>query len=111
MEVNWKSKGNEMEVNFGQNETAPAVHQVAVGKPSRSKGRRTSRTGTSNQATSLGQVTLNVERAVLAQFDEITAQTGVNRQHLMREALKVYAALLQSGHRVFEIPGLGRRVA
>lgn len=77
----------------------------------RTKVRKPARTVSSQARATMSQVTVSVEREVLAGFDQLSAETGVNRQHLMREALGMYAALLASGHRVYAVPGLLRRVA
>lgn len=56
------------------------------------------------------QVTLSVPRELLAAFDESASSLGVVRAQLLREALELYAALLQSGQRTFRHPAY-RRVA
>jgi hypothetical protein len=55
------------------------------------------------------QVSLTLPREILQAYDEISRESGVNRAHLMREALSLYAALLATGQRVYQLPG--RRVA
>lgn len=82
-----------------------------INRPVRTKARKPARTVNSQVRSTMSQVTVSVERDVLAAFDKLTLETGVNRQHLMREALGMYAALLASGHRVYAVPGLLRRVA
>ena len=57
------------------------------------------------------QVSITVPRDVVTAFDRLANQTGVNRAHLMREALCMYSALLAGGYRTYEVPGLVRRVA
>lgn len=89
--------------SFAQGEHSQRTVKTKARKPARpvnGQGRAT-----------MSQVTVSVEREVLAGFDQLSAETGVNRQHLMREALGMYAALLASGHRVYAVPGLLRRVA
>ena len=75
----------------------------------KSKGRRGGSSPDRQGAATAVQVSITVPRDVVASFDRISNQTGVNRAHLMREALSVYAALLASGHRVYEVPGIARR--
>ena len=87
---------------------AQGDHTQRPGKP---KARKPSRQVNAHARSTMSQVTVSVEREVLAGFDQLSAETGVNRQHLMREALGMYAALLASGHRVYAVPGLLRRVA
>lgn len=77
-------------------------------KPAKSKGRGTAKTVQRQRAPTASQVTVTVPRQVLDAFDELSNQTGVNRQHLMREALSFYAHALGGGFRVFEMPGLRR---
>ena len=73
------------------------------------KGRRGGSSPDRQGAATAVQVSITVPRDVVASFDRLSSQTGVNRAHLMREALGMYAALLASGHRVYEVPGLARR--
>lgn len=75
----------------------------------KSKGRRGGSSPDRQATATAVQVSITLPRDVVASFDRISNQTGVNRAHLMREALSVYAALLASGHRVYEVPGLARR--
>lgn len=75
----------------------------------KSKGRRGGNTSDRQATATAVQVSITVPRDVVASFDRLSNQTGVNRAHLMREALGMYAALLASGHRVYEVPGLVRR--
>lgn len=79
----------------------------AVGK----RQKKTVRSLKVHPASTMQQVTLSVERDVLAVFEDISQATGVNRQHLMREALRMYGALLQTGHRVYEVPNMVRRAS
>ena len=75
----------------------------------KSKGRRGGSSSERQGTATAVQVSITVPRDVVASFDRLSSQTGVNRAHLMREALGMYAALLASGHRVYEVPGLARR--
>lgn len=78
------------------------------GKTSKPKVRRGGKSVDRQRAPSTGQVTVTVQRHVLDAFDQLSEQTGVNRQHLMREALNFYATCLAGGFRVYEVPGLRR---
>jgi metal-responsive CopG/Arc/MetJ family transcriptional regulator len=52
------------------------------------------------------QVSVQVPREVMNSLDEFAAMSGVNRQHLIREALVAYAAMLEGGCRVYQVPGV-----
>ena len=56
------------------------------------------------------QVSIQCPRELLQQFEAFSAESGVNRQELFREALELYGSLLQAGMRTFRHPGY-RRVA
>lgn len=81
----------------------------ATAKAAAKRQKKTGRSLKVHQTATMQQVTLSVDRDVLALFEDISQATGVNRQHLMREALRMYGALLQTGHRVYEVPNMIRR--
>lgn len=93
-----------------QNDQNPTVGIHAAESENRtSKTRRaTSRKTTGPSKPHLAQLTINVPREVLTSFDQFSADAGVVRAQLIREALELYAALLQSGHRTYQQPGMRR---
>jgi Ribbon-helix-helix protein, copG family len=54
------------------------------------------------------QVSLTLPRELLAAYDQTAKETGINRAHLMREALSMYSLLLAGGGRFYEPPMMRR---
>lgn len=80
---------------------------LASEKPAETPSRSRSKKARSKSSHSEGHaksplipVTVQLPRDVVASFDQFSAVSGVNRQHLMREALAMYAVLLGSNCRV-----------
>jgi hypothetical protein len=84
------------------------IHGENLGSPAKGKGRRGAKAVEKQSKSVSCQVTMTVPRGVMEQIDQFSDFTGINRQHLMREALTMYAALLATGHRVYEMPGVRR---
>lgn len=100
-----------MDSNGTNGETNSAEPLKVSSRTVKAKGRRSATASDRPGQSGAVQVSITVPRDVAAAFDRLTQQTGVNRSHLMREALSMYAALLASGHRVYEVPGLARRAS
>lgn len=83
----------------------------SVGKSSRRKLRRNGRQSESAVRSVNVQVTVQVPRDVMAVFDGFSDVSGVNRQHLIREALTAYATLLDGGCRIYQVPGISQERA
>ena len=56
------------------------------------------------------QLSVSVPRDVMATYESAADNLGVVRSQLLREAIELYAALLESGQRTYRHPGW-RRVA
>lgn len=83
-------------------------HLEGGNRPGKRRGRKHARSSDGTVRPGLIQISAQVPRDVIAAFDRQAALAGVNRQHLMREALTAYAALLDAGCRVYQVPGLER---
>lgn len=83
----------------------PETNSPETPKAVRRHRRRSARPVEAQGKSTLSQVTIQVPRDVLASFDDFAATCGVNRSHLIREALTAYAGLLDSGCRVYQVPG------
>lgn len=90
-------------------ESSGEVHLEISARSSKRRGRKTGRSSENQVRAGLIQVSAQVPREVIAAFDRQSSLVGVNRQHLIREALTAYAALLDAGCRVYQVPGLERR--
>lgn len=84
---------------------------AAPSREARRSRRKPARTGEATLKAHLAQVSVYVPRELVAAFDDAASAQGVNRSHLIREALIAYAALLDAGCRVYEVPGIARRDA
>jgi predicted DNA binding CopG/RHH family protein len=82
--------------------------QETSGRAVKINRRRTGKAVAEYRKTGASQVTVTIPRDVLDQFEQIASETGVNRQHLMREALTMYGAILASGGRFYQLPGVRR---
>lgn len=98
-----------MDANGTNGEPASSEPLKINSRTVKSKGRRGGSSPDRQGAATAVQVSITVPRDVVASFDRLSNQTGVNRAHLMREALSMYSALLAAGYRTYEVPGLARR--
>lgn len=83
-------------------------HLESGHRPVKRRGKKTARASESNSRPGLIQVSAQVPREIIASFDRQAGIAGVNRQHLIREALTMYAALLDAGGRFYQVPGQER---
>lgn len=79
-------------------------HQEASGRKVKSQRRRTAPSVEKQGKATAAQVTVQCSREILAVFDDVSRNSGVNRQQLFREALEAYASLLGRGMRVWKDP-------
>jgi hypothetical protein len=103
------AKGAQMDepaesLNFPGDKQSPSP-----GRARGRKGRSHRPAGESHAKGNLFPVTVQVPREVLASYDRFAAVSGVNRQHLMREALAMYALVLKGNARV-QLPVVARFV-
>jgi hypothetical protein len=91
----------------------PAEEHVPFrGRSTKRRARSIERSGESKAANRMSSLSIQCPSDVVAVFEAAAVSAGINRQHLFREALETYAALLASGHRTFRQPGMsGRKVA
>lgn len=97
-----------MDANPSDELQSSVPHLATPGREVRRTRRKPARGSDQTSKANLSQVSLYVPRELLASFDDFSAAAGVNRSHLIREALAAYAAMLDAGCRVYQVPGLER---
>lgn len=97
-----------MDERPGESEAAVNLHRPSVAATPKPKRKPAAASSSRPQAVTVSQVSLMVPRHILAKYDEISELTGINRAHLMREALIAYGVFLEGGLRMSGITGVLR---
>lgn len=100
-----------MTENDGVPGLSGAQRLEADSRAGRRKVRKIARPSEITGKPGFSQISIQVPRDVMASLDDFAAVSGVNRQFLIREALAMYAGLLDGGLRVYEVPGVKRERA
>lgn len=79
-------------------------HQESTARKLKVNRRRSASSVEKQGKSTAAQVTLQCSREILAVYDEVSKNSGLNRQQLFREALETYAALLGRGMRAWKDP-------